>query len=112
MNDSEATCAMIKQKLADFNSERDWDRYHNPKDLAVSISIESAELLEIFQWQSAKDAGEIKKDTEKLEKIKDEMADLLIYLFIMSNRLDIDIASTMIEKIEKNKERFSIGTTF
>ena len=102
---------MIKQRLADFNSERDWDRYHNPKDLAVSISIESAELLEIFQWQPATDAGEIKKDSEKIEKIKDEMADLLIYLF-MSNRLDIDIASTMLAKIEKNKQRFSIGTTF
>jgi len=112
MRDPETTFEMVKQELADFNAERDWDRYHNPKDLAVSISIESAELLENFQWQPASKAGEVRKDSEKLERIKDEMADLLIYLFIMSNQLDIDIASTVFDKIEKNKERFSIGTTF
>ena len=54
----------------------------------------------------------IKEDKEKVSKIKDEMADILIYLFILSNRLDIDVASIMLDKIEKNKQRFSIGTTF
>jgi NTP pyrophosphatase (non-canonical NTP hydrolase) len=112
MNDSEATFALVKKRLAEFNTERDWDRYHNPKDLAVSISIESAELLENFQWQPARTAEEIGKDTEKLEKIKDEMADLFIYLFILSNQLNIDVAAAVHEKIEKNEERFSIGTTF
>ena len=112
MKDPETTFEMVKQRLAQFNTERDWDRYHNPKDLAVSISIESAELLENFQWQPAKEAGEVKKDEEILDRIKDEMADLFIYLLIMSNQLEIDVASIILEKIEKNKERFSIGTTF
>jgi len=103
MNDSETTFANVKQRLAEFNKERDWDRYHNPKDLAISLSIESAELLENFQWQPPKDAEKIGNDPEKLGRIKDEMADMFIYLLILANRLEVDVASTVMQKIEKNE---------
>ncbi len=110
--DTEATFEMLKHRLREFNTKRDWNKYHNPKDLAVSISIESAELLENFQWQSARDAKEVAADKEKMAGISDELADILIYSFILADRLDIDISTAMLSKIEKNEERFDIDKKF
>jgi NTP pyrophosphatase (non-canonical NTP hydrolase) len=112
MDDTTATFEQVKEQLAEFNRSRNWDEYHNPKDLAVSISIEAAELLENFQWKQTRQPEEIKQDEELTGNIKDEMADILIYLFIMANRLDIDLSSTMLEKVKKNEGRFPSDTRF
>jgi NTP pyrophosphatase (non-canonical NTP hydrolase) len=94
MNDIDA----ILSELRKFNQERDWDQFHNGKDLAVAISIEAGELLEAFLWKSPENA--------KVEKIREELADVLNYAFQMADRYDLDIKEIMLEKIRKNAEKY------
>jgi NTP pyrophosphatase (non-canonical NTP hydrolase) len=110
MSDNEVTFQQIKGKISEFNKARNWDHYHNPKDLAMAISIEAAELLENFQWETAKPPSEIIADERKMAGIRDETADMFIYLLILCNRLDMDASSLIEEKISKNGTRFPPGT--
>ena len=88
----------ILAELRKFNQERDWDQFHNGKDLALAISIEAGELLEAFLWKSPENA--------KVEKIREELADVLNYAFQMADRYDLDIKEIMLEKIRKNAEKY------
>ncbi len=93
----------ITDKVVSFRDERDWKQFHNPKDLAISISLESAELLEVFQWTG----GNTEADTnKKVSKIKEELADVLIYSLLMANDLGLDVAEIVSEKIEENKRKY------
>ena len=97
----------IIQKLIEFRKERDREQFHTPKNLAASISIESSELLEIFQW--ARHEKEIEKICiEKQIEIKEEIADILSYLFLLAKDLNIDIKDAMNNKIEKNKAKYPV----
>lgn len=86
-----------------FRDERDWRQFHNPKDLALSISIEAAELLQCFQWSGADLAAEDKK-----AEICDELADVLIYVMYMADALDVDAADIVERKLEKNAAKYPI----
>jgi NTP pyrophosphatase (non-canonical NTP hydrolase) len=90
----------IQAELRTFNQDRDWDQFHNGKDLAVAISIEAGELLEAFLWKSPQDA--------KIEKIREELADVLNYAFQMADRYNLDIKEIMLEKIRKNAEKYPV----
>ena len=90
----------LQAELRKFNKERDWDQFHNGKDLAVAISIEAGELLEAFLWKSPEDA--------KVEKIREELADVLNYAFQMADRYGLDIKEIMLEKIRKNAEKYPV----
>jgi len=92
---SEITDALIK-----FRNERDWEQFHNPKDLALAISIESGELLELFLWKNANDANK--------DKVKDELADIFSFAFLLANKYELDIKDIVLDKINKNKERYPI----
>jgi NTP pyrophosphatase (non-canonical NTP hydrolase) len=107
-NDNIYTFQQIKEIVKGFVIERDWIKYHTPRNLAESICIESAELLEIFQW-SLKDNNK-KNDSNNFQNsnIKDELADIFIYCISLSNTLEIDITQTILKKIEKNKVRYPI----
>ena len=94
----------IEDKIKAFVSARDWDRYHNPKDLALSVTLEASELLENFQWLSAEDA--IHKNEQN---IKDEIADVMIYSIMLAQKLDLDIETIILEKIRKNSEKYPSG---
>ena len=96
MNDIET----IQAELRKFNQERDWDQFHNGKDLAVAISIEAGELLEAFLWKSPEDA--------KVEKVREELADVLNFAFQMADRYNLDIKEIMLEKIRKNAEKYPV----
>ena len=99
----------LTEKITAFRNERNWKQYHNPKDLAISISLEAAELLEVFQWSGA-DTG---ADTEKkIEKIKEELADVLIYSFLMGNDLGLDIDEIVTEKINANRKKYPVEKAF
>lgn len=89
---------LILEELRQFNRERDWDQFHNGKDLAIAISLESAELLEPFLWKSAEDVP--------AEKIREELADVLNYAFQMADRYGLDIKEIMLEKIRRNSEKY------
>jgi NTP pyrophosphatase (non-canonical NTP hydrolase) len=87
-----------------FCDARDWRQFHNPKDMAVSISIEAAELLEHFQWKSAAEC-ETHVVTNR-EAVADEVADVAIYLFEMADLLELDLGAEMIRKLEKNAVKY------
>lgn len=93
-----------EKQIREYLMERGWDNLR-PGDIAKSISIESAELLELFQWTN-QTLEEVKNDKEKLEKIKKELADVLTYCFDMSVLLGFDTGKILLEKLEKVKEKY------
>ena len=93
-----------EKHIEKYLKERSWDNLR-PADIAKSISIEAAELLELFQW-SNKSLAEVKKDKEKIELIKKELADVLIYCFEMSILLGLDTGKILLDKVEKAKEKY------
>ena len=94
----------IESDINKFLIERGWDKLR-PSDLAKSISIEAAELLEIFQWTSV-EIGETKQDAKRMEEIKKELADVFIYAFEMAVLLDIDVQTIIKDKLEKVREKY------
>ncbi|WP_458413338.1 nucleotide pyrophosphohydrolase [Schinkia sp. CFF1] len=97
----------IQKKITQFRDDRDWSQFHNPKDLAISISLEANELLENFQWKNSEEAVE-----KNIENIKDEIADVLIYSFLFADRLGIDIEEAILNKLEKNNRKYPISKSF
>ena len=86
-----------------FRDDRNWKQFHNPKDLALSISLEAAELLEVFQWSGSDTVCESKKD-----KIREELADILNYCILMADVCDLDMDEIVVEKIRKNNEKYPV----
>ncbi|WP_349671527.1 nucleotide pyrophosphohydrolase [Lacrimispora sp.] len=90
-------------RILQFRDERDWRQFHNPKDLAISISLEAAELLEVFRW-SAEDV----KCTEKMDKIREELADVINYCVLMADACGLDIDEIVRAKIKRNTEKYPV----
>lgn len=107
MNDNSTSIKEIRDKIAKFVDERNWNTSHNPKNLAMSIGIEAAELMEIFQWLSNEDALNINK-TDEFTHMKEELSDVIIYCLSMANQLDIDVSAAIEDKIIKNGEKYPI----
>ena len=91
----------LMKTLIEFQSQRDWKQFHTPKDLAISISLEAAELLEIFQW-----SGADLEVPEKRDKIREELADVMMYCFLMANVTGLDIEEIITEKLEANARKY------
>jgi len=106
-NDENTRVYELKKKVADFNRARDWERYHNPKDLVISLCLEVAELLEQFQWKSP-GAEEILNNPKMVENLREELADIIIYVLSIANTLDVDLSQTVINKIQKNAEKYPV----
>lgn len=96
----------LQKKIAQFVAERDWDQFHNPKDLAISLSLEASEVLEHFQWKSEKEMLEYVK-THK-EDVGEELADVLYWVLLMANNLKIDVIAASEKKLEKNAKKYPI----
>lgn len=90
----------IIEALLKFRNERDWEQFHNPKDLALAISIESAELLELFLWKKAEEAN--------IEKVKEELADIFSFAFLLSEKYGFDVKDIVLEKIKKNVKKYPV----
>jgi len=90
----------ITESLTNFRNERDWEQFHNPKDLALAINVEAAELLELFLWKNAADANK--------EKIKEELADVFAYAFLLADKYQFDVKEIILEKIQKNAEKYPV----
>ena len=88
----------VLDKLTEFNRERDWDQFHTPENLAKSISIEAAELLECFQWDNDYDPGEV----------KNELADVATYCIMMADKLDLDMKQIILDKLELTKKKYPV----
>jgi len=109
MADTRVTLAELRTLIRRFHEERDWDRFHNAKDLALSISLEANELLELFQWRNEAEVAYMEKDPAWQAAMADELADVLIYACTLGNRLDLDISQAILAKMERNQHRFPVG---
>ena len=96
----------LKSEINEFARERNWDQFHNPKNLAMALSVEASELIEIFQWLDLEQSVEILRNPEKKEKVKDELADILIYLLRLSEKCDVDLMAAAKNKIVKNRAKY------
>ncbi len=108
MTDETTKIKELKEIVRLFCEERDWDQYHNAKDLAIAISTESSELLEHFRFKSEKEIEEFFKDAKKKEEISDEMADVLYFLVLLAQRYDVDLTTALRKKIEKNEKKYPV----
>ncbi|MDO5442877.1 MAG: nucleotide pyrophosphohydrolase [Bacteroidia bacterium] len=90
----------LAEEIRQFSEERDWDKFHNPKDLAIALSIEASELLEVFLWKKPEDA--------KLNDIKEELADVFNYAFQIADKCNLDIEEIVREKMKRNAEKYPV----
>ncbi|MBG6233511.1 NTP pyrophosphatase (non-canonical NTP hydrolase) [Pedobacter sp. CAN_A7] len=90
----------LQKALVDFRDERDWEQFHNPKDLALALSIEAAELNELFLWKKSEEAD--------VQKVKDELADVLAYALLLADSYKFDINEIVLNKIKKNAEKYPV----
>lgn len=97
---------LLTKKLIDFRNERDWKQFHNPKDIALSLTLEAAEVLEHFQWKNGNELDEYVKIHK--DDIGEELADVFNWILILSHDLSINIAKASEKKIEKNKKKYPI----
>lgn len=104
MGDERITLQELKQRMASFVRERDWEQFHTPKNLSMSIAIEAAELMEHFQWLTVEQSRNL--DPEALAEIGEELADIVIYSLSMANALKLDLADTVQAKMEKNIRKY------
>lgn len=98
--------AKLAKKLRKFRDERDWKKYHTPKDLAISVSLEASELLEHFQWKTPQEAEKYVK--EHKDKVAEELADVFNYVVALADTVGIDILDEAHKKLEKNSAKYPI----
>ena len=91
----------ILKELRNFRDERDWGQFHNPKDLALALNIESSELLEAFLWKSPEDAD--------IEKVKEELADVFAYALLLADSYDLNVKQIVLDKIKKNHKKYPVN---
>ncbi len=96
----------ITEKIKKFRDERDWMQFHDPKNMAVSVILEASELLEHFQWKTTEEVEKYAK--QKHTEIKDEIADIALYLFELADNLGINLMNAMEEKLEKNELKYPV----
>lgn len=90
----------IISEIGDFIKDRDWEQFHRPKDTAIALSIEASELMEVFLWKDESDAD--------IEKIKEELADVIIYSFDLARQYNLDVSMIILDKIRKNAEKYPV----
>ena len=96
----------LVQKIKKFRDDRDWKQFHNHKDMALSLVLEAAELLEHFQWKNSEEVN--KHARENLEEIADELADIAMYVFELSDNLGVELKKAMITKLAKNAQKYPV----
>lgn len=103
----EETLESLRHRLRKFVDERDWDQYHSPKNLSMALIAEAAELVEHFQWLTEEQSGNL--PSKKLGEVEQELADILIYLVRLADKLDIDLIDAAVRKIDTNEKKYPAG---
>jgi NTP pyrophosphatase (non-canonical NTP hydrolase) len=106
--DNERRIHELKEKIKEFCDARDWDQFHNAKELAIALSIEASELLEIFRWKTHEEVDELFKDERKKEEIEDELADIMYFLVRIAQKYDLDLSEALDRKMEKNNKKYPV----
>ena len=107
-DDRDTTVWQLRQEMAHFVAERDWEQFHDPKNLAMSIAIEAAELMEHFQWLTSQEAGEVLKYPEEMAEIADELADIVSFALSFANRCGIDMTQALRKKMDANRRKYPV----
>lgn len=94
----------LRELAREFVAERDWDKFHTPKNLAAALSVEAAELLENFQWLASGERAELTE--ARMQQVRHELADVLFYLIRLADRLDVDLMQALDEKMALNRARY------
>ena len=94
----------LRQSIVKFTQDRDWDQFHNGKDLALALSIEASELNEAFLWKDAKDV--------KIEKVKEELADIFNYAILIADKYNLDIKQIVMDKLKRNGEKYPVDKAY
>ena len=94
----------LRHAIVQFTNERDWNQFHNGKDLALALSIEAAELNEAFLWKDPKEV--------KVEKVKEELADIFNYAILIADKYDLDIKQIVMDKIKRNAEKYPVDKAY
>ena len=108
MTDMESTLAVLKSLVSGFCTARDWDQYHSPKELAVGIVTEAAELLDLFRFKSDEEISALLRDPERRLAVEHELADVLFFLLRFAERGRIDMSTALERKLEINAERYPV----
>jgi NTP pyrophosphatase (non-canonical NTP hydrolase) len=108
-SDQETTVGALRTAVHEFVAARDWYQYHSPKNLAMSIAIEAAEIMEHFQWISPAEAAVQMADDRTRAEVADELADVLIYCLSFANSTGIDVSEAVHKKLARNKDRFPVA---
>ena len=103
---SELSIEDIAVRLKKFAEARDWEKFHTPKNLAMALSVEVSELVEVFQWMTAEESANVMRDQKFADAVKDELADITLYLVRLSSILKVDLLAEANAKIDRNKKRF------
>ena len=106
MEDQTTTVSDLIQLVDQFVAERDWQRFHDPKNLSASIAIEAAELMEHFQWLRTDELGTVLDDANAMQQIREELADIMAYVLAFASTMKIDVSSALREKMDKNAAKY------
>ncbi|MHC4443493.1 MAG: nucleotide pyrophosphohydrolase [Planctomycetota bacterium] len=104
--DRDTTVAELRQLIADFIYRRDWEQFHDPKNLSMAIATEAAELMEHFRWAKNDESQELVTDEEVKEKVGEELSDILAFVLSFANTADIDLSSALKAKMAKNDQKY------
>jgi len=107
--DTQTTISQLKERVEAFVVERDWTRFHTPKNLSMAITVEAAELMELFRWQTETECTEFMRNVERRERAQDELADVIILCLAFANRNGIDVALSVEKKIRKNILKYPVA---
>lgn len=108
MNDRETSLQEIKDRVLQFARERDWEQFHSPKNLSMAIAAESGELLEHFLWGESEASREVTHDAQKIAKIREELADIVIYAIEFANMTDTDLSDAIEKKMLHNAAKYPV----
>ncbi len=98
----------LNNEISNIVSDRDWDQFHSVKNLVMALSVESAELLEIFQWMTEADSNKVILDPKLKSKVEDEVADVFVYLLRIIDKSNIDLEAVVLNKLKKNIEKYPV----
>ncbi len=107
--DNKTTIRELRDIIEEFSSARGWGKVQNPKDLVMALSVETSEIVEIFQWLHSDEAANLSKDSIAFEHLKEEVADVFWYLTNLCDHFNIDLTEAVIDKKHKNEKRFPIN---
>ena len=107
--DDSTSVQAIRDLVERFVAQRNWHAFHNPKNLAMSLGIETGELMEHFQWLTLEEAAAVKDDPAKKHDAGEELADCLAYVLAIANAMEIDLSSTLAKKMIRNAEKYPVG---